>query len=46
MKSVQEELALIDLYLWFDSSQLAGHIWEGENLEHQQLLAVMLGLFD
>ncbi len=46
MKSIEDDLSLIDLYLWLDNEQLSGHIWEGDNSEHQNKLSALLGLMD
>ncbi len=46
LKSIEDDLSLIDLYLWFDNDQLSGHIWEGDCLEHQDKLTFLLGLMD
>jgi hypothetical protein len=44
LQSIEDDLSLIDLYLWFDNEQLSGHIWEGDSLEHQDKLTTLLGL--
>ena len=46
LKFIKDDLSLIDLYLWFDNDQLSGHIWEGDNLEHQDNLKTLLGLME
>jgi len=46
LKSIEDDLSLIDLYLWFDNDQLSVHIYEGDNLEHQDKLTTLLGLMD
>lgn len=42
--SIEDDLSLIDLYLWFDNDQLSRHIFEGDSIEHQDKLATLLGL--
>ncbi|OPL11290.1 MAG: hypothetical protein AVO34_08715 [Firmicutes bacterium ML8_F2] len=46
MRFIKDDLTLIDLYLWFDQDQFAGHIWEVACAEHQEKLTSLLGLVD
>ncbi len=41
----EKDLTLIDLYLWFDSEELSGHIWEDEaDPNYEGVLKKYLGL--
>lgn len=40
----ENDLPLIDLYLWFDDKQLSGHIWEEAEPSYAAKLAAILGL--
>lgn len=44
MKKLENELSLIDLYLWFDHDQLAGHLYDEANLTRLENLLEMLEL--
>ncbi len=42
---LEKDLTLIDLYLWFDSEELSGHIWEDEaDPNYEGVLKKYLGL--
>jgi len=44
MKRLEDDLSLIDLYLWFDQDQLTGHIYDQETPNIEDSLIEMLGL--
>jgi len=41
---IEEDLSLIDLYLWFDNDQLPNHIWGENNTCLKNKLSTLLGL--
>ena len=44
MNKLEKEPPMIDLFLWFDQNQLAGHIWDEENTPHEDRLTEILRL--